>query len=84
MEVVSELNRVEGKLVCWTCLVPNSNERWQVTVRWAGDLPTVKEVGQIRSLVTEFREKSSAELWESLKDKSEIDLGKFYKPHLDQ
>ena len=83
--MLSEHNKQsDGSLMCWDCLVPNSNQRWRVTVKWAGDTPTVKEVGQLRSLVTEFREKSSKELWEELKGTREVDLGKFYKPHLDK
>ena len=84
LEVISDLNRVEGQLVCWTCLVPNPNERWKVTVRWAGDLPTAKEVGQLRALVPAFQETPSRELWESFKDKSEVFAGEFYRPHLEQ
>lgn len=84
IEALSELNRVDGQLLCWNCLVPNPNERWKVTVRWEKDLPTVKEIGQLRSLVPAYQEKTSKQLWQSLKSKSEVVVGEFYKPHLDQ
>ncbi|MCP4147222.1 MAG: ankyrin repeat domain-containing protein [bacterium] len=84
LEVITELNRVEGRLVCWTCLVPNPNEQWKVTVRWAGDFPTVKEIACLRALVPDFGKTTSKELWISLKDKRKVSAGEFYKPHLEQ
>lgn len=84
LEVVGELNRVGGEIICWNCLVPNPNEQWQVTLRWAGEFPTPKEIAQLRAMAPAFQEQSAKELWQLLRNQSKVDLGTFYKPHLDQ
>ena len=84
IEVLSEMNRVGEKLLCWNCLVPEPLEQWRLSVTWSGRTPTVKEVSQLRALIPEYQTRSSAELWADLKDKTEVVIGEFYRPHLAQ